>query len=162
MSRSKINPELISELRAALSGSHARVTLERALKGLRPDLRGVVPEGAPYSIWQQVEHIRIAQWDMLGFSMGPSHQSPDWPGGYWPKESAPPSEEAWNTSLGQIKKDTEAFVGLLEDPEADLFTPFPHGNGQSLLREALQIIDHNSYHTGEIVALRRILGDWTR
>jgi hypothetical protein len=160
MTQERNNKELINELKGSLLGSHARITLEKALKGLKPTSRGKVPEGMPYSIWQLVEHIRIAQWDMLSFSYDPSHQSPEWPDGYWIKDTAPASEKAWTDSLHQIKQDSEAFVRLLERPGADLFVAFAHGQGQSLLREALQIIDHNSYHTGEIVALRRIMGDW--
>lgn len=160
MAGNKVNAELIQTLKTNLLDSHARVTLDRALKGLPADLRGVVPEGMPYSIWQIVEHMRLALWDMVAFSSGPGHTSPDWPSGYWPTNPIPPSANAWSTCVHKIREETETFIRLLETPEVDLFKPFSYGQGQSLFREALQIIDHQSYHTGEIVVLRRMLGAW--
>jgi hypothetical protein len=156
----KNNATLAKDLISYLKGSHAHVSLDDALKGLPADLRGVVPPGLPYSIWQLLDHIRIAQWDMVAFSSDPKHQSPPWPKGYWAKEAAPASEKVWTECLKKIKEDEEKLVGLLEDPDVDLFAPFPYGDGQHLFKEVLQVIDHNSYHTAEIVAARRILGVW--
>lgn len=156
---SKSNP-LIAALKELLAGGHAHVTFEDAVKQLPEELQGATPPGMPYSIWQLVEHIRITQWDILEFSRNEKHQSPDWPSGYWPKEKAPADAAAWKHSLGQIRQDLKAFISLLEQPDADLYAPFPWGEGQHLLREAMLIADHTSYHTGEIIVLRRMLKAW--
>jgi uncharacterized damage-inducible protein DinB len=154
------NKELVKTLEQFLTGGHAHATFDDAVKQLPAELRGVVPEGMPYSIWQLVEHIRITQWDILEFSRDANHQSPSWPDEYWPKETEPANEAAWKKCLAQIKSDLKEFIDLLKDPKADLYAPFPHGDGQHLLREALLIADHTSYHTGEIIVLRRLLGAW--
>ena len=129
-----------------------------AVKGIAPHLRGVKPDGVPYSIWQLVEHIRIAQWDMMQFCKDADHRSPKWPEEYWPKENAPEDEDAWTGSLSQISNDLDEFISLME--HSDIYQVLPHGTGQNILREALQIADHTAYHTGEIVAIRRMLNDW--
>lgn len=149
---------IISELSKLLLGGSAHISLEHALKGLKPANRGAKPEHVPYSIWQLVEHIRIAQWDMLEFSRDANHESPKWPEDYWPKETAPARERDWEASLAQIESDLDEFIELME--HSDLYQKLPHGSGQTILREALQIADHNAYHIGEIVAIRRMLGDW--
>jgi len=149
---------IISELTKLLLGGSAHISLQHALKGLKPALRGVKPEHMPYSIWQLVEHIRIAQWDMFQFCRDAAHKSPKWPEEYWPKETAPKHENDWNGALTQINSDLDEFIELME--HGDLYQKIPQGDGQSILREALQIADHNAYHIGEIVAIRRVLGDW--
>lgn len=148
----------IREVSKLLLGGSAHVSLGDALKGLKPELRGIKPDNMPYSIWQLVEHIRIAQWDMLQFSKDAEHKSPKWPDDYWPKETAPANEEIWKGSISQIDSDLDEFIELLE--HADIYQPIEHGDGQTILHEALQLADHNSYHIGEIVAVRRILNDW--
>jgi hypothetical protein len=160
MSADSANQEVRKQLLQLLKGGNAHQPFEEAVKDLPASLRGVKPEKLPYSIWQLVEHIRIAQWDILEFSRDPDHESPDWPEGYWPKELAPADDAAWEQSLAQIQEDQEAFVALLNAPNADLYAPFPHGDGQNLLREALLIGAHNSYHTGEIILVRRLLDAW--
>lgn len=152
--------ELVHTLEQLLTGGHAHATFDDAVSGLPENLRGVLPEGIPYSIWQLVEHIRITQWDILEFSRNPAHVSPVWPEGYWPDETAPGSEAAWKKSIQQIKDDCQEFITLLRQPDTDLYALFPHGDGQHLLREALLIADHTSYHTGEIIVIRRLLGAW--
>lgn len=149
---------LINEIIKLLNGGGAHATLEDALDGLPANQRGERPNGLPYSIWQLVEHIRIAQWDMLEFSKDGSHQSPKWPDAYWPKETEPANEEAWNASIEQINKDLQELIELVKT--GDLYTPIPHGTGQTLLREALQAADHTAYHVAEIIVLRRLLGNW--
>ncbi|MBS0032217.1 DinB family protein [Chitinophaga sp. 22321] len=151
---------LVKSLKAMLLKANAHVSFADAVKSLPANLRGVVPPGMPYSIWQLVEHIRIAQFDILDFSRNPDYKEIDWPGDYWPKEAAPADDAAWKHSIAQVDKDLHAFIGLLEAPGADLFAPFPYGSGQHLFREAVLLLDHNSYHTGEIVTLRRMLGAW--
>jgi uncharacterized damage-inducible protein DinB len=149
---------LITELTKLLQGGGAHVSLKEALKGLPAEMRGVKKNKLPYSIWQLVEHIRIAQWDMLEFSKDGAHQSPKWPDDYWPKEAAPASDAAWRKSVKQIESDLEQFIKLLG--KSDIYAPIAHGSGQTILREAMQIADHNAYHTAEIVVLRRLLGSW--
>jgi hypothetical protein len=148
------------QLIALLTGSNAHQSFEDAIKELPSELRGVKPDKLPYSIWQLVDHIRIAQWDILEFSRDAGHQSPPWPSGYWSEEVAPANEAAWQQALEQIRQDRDAFVGLLHDPERNLYAPFKHGNGQNLLREALLVADHTAYHVGEIIIIRRLLDAW--
>ncbi|MDE0023829.1 MAG: DinB family protein [Spirochaetaceae bacterium] len=155
MSDSAIREHLAS----LLQGRGAHVPFERAVENVPEDRRGVVPEGAEASLWQQLEHLRIAQWDILEFSRDPAHVSPEWPDGYWPATADPP-EGAWQTSVTRFLADRAAMVKLVSDPGADLYTPFAHGSGQTLMREALVVADHNSYHVGQIVLLRRLLGAW--
>lgn len=140
--------------------ANAHVTFGDAVKSLPAHLRGAVPAKMPYSIWQLVEHIRITQFDILDFSRNPDYKEIEWPKAYWPKEAAPADDAAWKHSVAQVNEDLHTFISLLEVPGADLFSPFPWGNGQHLFREAVLLLDHSSYHTGEIVALRRALGAW--
>ena len=149
---------LTNELIKLLKGGNAHATFTEAVADMPANLIGVKPDKLPYSIWQLVEHIRIAQWDMLEFSKDADHQSPKWPDEYWPKEAAPADEHAWGKSLKQINDDLEAFIGLLQ--KEDIYTPIAHGSGQTILLEALQLADHNAYHTGEIIAIRKVLGAW--
>ena len=149
---------LVTELKKLLNGGGAHVGFKDAVANLPFNLLGEKPYNLPYSIWQLAEHIKIAQWDMLEFSKDGSHRSPKWPDEYWPKELAPKDEDAWNNTLKQIDADLKEFTALLDS--SDLYVPIPHGDGQSVLREALQIADHNAYHVAEIVVIRRLLGAW--
>jgi hypothetical protein len=141
-----------------LKARGAHVDFDAAIAGLPPRLRGVRPEGAPYSAWELMEHIRIAQSDILEFSRNPKHVSPKWPEGYWPKKPAPANAAAWNKSVKEVRAGLKAMQALVADSKRDLFAPFPHGDGQTLLREALLVADHNAYHIGQLVLLRRLLG----
>ena len=143
-----------------LRGSHAHASFDTAVDGLPADERGLRPEGAAHSPWEILEHLRIAQWDILEFSRDPAHVSPEWPVGYWPEGPEPPDPEAWDRTAEAFRKDLAAVQELVADPASDLFTPFPHGQGQTLLREALLVADHNAYHLGEMVVVRRLLGAW--
>jgi len=151
---------LRDEVIRLLSGEGAHADFEEAVRDFPTELRGSKPAGAPHSAWELLEHLRIAQWDMLEFSRNPKYESPQWPSGYWPAQAAPPDEAAWEHSVAQFRSDREAMKKLVSDPDSDLFERFAHGNGQSLLREALQMADHNAYHVGEMVFLRRMLGGW--
>lgn len=144
-----------------LSGKGAHADFTDAIKDIPPKLRGDKPDGSPHSAWELLEHIRIAQWDILEFSRNPKHVSPDWPSGYWPKKAEPPSEAAWEKSVKAVEHDRNEMKKLVEDPKTDLFAKIPHGDGQTILREALLVADHNAYHVGQLVLLRRLLGDWT-
>ena len=143
-----------------LEGKQAHVDLETAFANFPANLRGKKPKGAPHTAWQLLEHIRIANWDILEFSRDAKHVSPKWPEGYWPKTEAPPSTTAWNKSLQQVRTDMKAMKELVESGKTDLFKPIPHGTGHTVLREALLIADHNAYHIGQVVLLRRLLGAW--
>jgi uncharacterized damage-inducible protein DinB len=156
----KENAALIKSLKELLLKGNAHMTFAEAVKKLPVALRGEVPEHMPYSIWQLVEHIRITQYDILDFSRNPYYKSIAWPNDYWPKENGPKDDIAWHHSLDRINSEMHEFIALLEAPDADLFTPFSHGDGQHLFREALLLADHTSYHTGEIIVLRRMLGAW--
>ncbi len=145
-----------------LSSENAHLDWKKAIRGIPPKLRGSKPEGAPHTPWELLEHLRIAQWDILEFSRNPKHVSPDFPGDYWPKNSAPPSEEAWETSVKAFERDLEAMKKLVQNPKTDLFANIPHGTNQTILREALLIADHNAYHVGQLVLLRRLLGAWEK
>lgn len=149
---------LIEELRKLLSDGGAHVGIKDATANIPFELLGERPYDLPYSIWQLVEHIRIAQWDMLEFSKDAHHQSPKWPDEYWPKNPAPKDQQTWDKTLVQIDEDLKEFIQLVETQ--DLYEPIAHGSGQSILRETLQIADHNAYHLAEIVVIRRLLGIW--
>jgi hypothetical protein len=148
------------ELKALLDGGQAHATFEDAVKDFPVKLRGVVVDKLPYSAWQIVEHIRIAQSDIVEFSDNAdgSYKAKKWPEDYWPKSAEPPSEDAWEKSIATIEKDCKAFEALLK--KDDLVQPFAWGDGQTLLREALLIADHLAYHTGELIVIRRLLGAW--
>ena len=143
-----------------LKGGGAHVHFEDALNGFPARKRGVFVHGLPHTGWQLLEHARIAQWDILEFSRNPKHVSPDFPGGYWPKTPVPPSDAAWKKSVRAFRRDLHQLVRLLESPRTDLFAKIPHGHGQTVLREALLAADHNAYHLGQLVDLRRALGAW--
>jgi len=143
-----------------LKGGHAHADFDTVFKNLPVKLRGEKPKGAEHSPWEVLEHLRIAQWDILEFSRNPKHKSPDFPEGYWPRTAAPPDEKAWGKSLQSFRADLDSMCQLVEDESTDLFARIPHGDGQTILREALLVADHNAYHLGEVVLLRRVLGAW--
>ena len=143
-----------------LRGGGAHLNFETAIRNLPAALRGKKPRGASHTPWQILEHLRIAQWDILEFSINPRHVSPAFPAGYWPQTAAPPSAAAWTRSVRAFGADLESMQKLVEDPATDLYAPIPHGDGQTILREALLIADHNAYHLGELVLVRRLLGAW--
>jgi hypothetical protein len=143
-----------------LRGGGAHLDFEKAVADLPPELRGAKPAGQPHTPWRLVEHLRIAQWDILRFCLDPHHVSPQFPEGYWPQGDAPPDAGAWERSVAGFRADLRAMQELAADPAADLFTPLPHGQGQTILREALLVADHNAYHLGQLVLVRRLLGAW--
>jgi len=143
-----------------LSGRGAHVDGKASFSGVPPKLRGVRPTGLPYSLWELLEHMRMAQWDILEFSRDAKHVSPDWPAGYWPAAPAPQNKKAWVKSLKSFGQDLATMKKLVANPKTDLFGKIPHGTGQTILREALLIADHNAYHLGQVLTVRRILGIW--
>ena len=154
--------EVIKNLVDVIAKGNAHVSLDKALHGIPFSLLGEKPGSLPYSIWQLAEHIRISQWDILEFSRNSKHVSPEWPGGYWPTESAPGSEGAWQNCIDTIRTERNAFIELIKNAGADLNKVFEYGDGQSLLKEALVLADHNSYHTAEIIIIRRLLNAWNK
>jgi len=143
-----------------LDWQDAHVDFDTALRDFPASLSGAKPSGAAHTAWQLLEHLRICQCDILEFSRNPKHVSPEYPAGYWPPTGAPPDEAAWEKSVKAFGADLKAMQRLVADPETDLFARIPHGTGQTILREALLVADHNAYHLGQLVLLRRLLGAW--
>lgn len=151
---------LRAQLARLLTWQDAHVPLDDALAGLPVELQGARPHGVPYSCWQLLEHLRIAQRDILDFCRDAEYRELRWPDDYWPAHPAPPAVDSWERSVEDLLRDRAEVVRLLEDPGTDLFAEVPQGSGQTYLREFLLVADHNAYHLGEIVLLRRALGAW--
>lgn len=145
-----------------LRGGGAHAKFEEVVSDMPEKLRSVKPNGLPHSAWMLVEHLRIAQWDILEFSRNPKHESPKWPEGYWPESEAPSNAAAWNKSIQQFRKDSKAMQDLIANPKTDLYAKIPWGDGQTILREALLVAHHNAYHLGQLVDVRRLLGAWEK
>ena len=143
-----------------LKGGNAHADFEAAIEDLPAGLRGKRPKGGEHSAWELLEHLRIAQWDILEFSRNSSHKSPDWPKGYWPATAAPEDDKAWEKSVRSFRRDLKALCELVENPSTDLYAKIPHGEGQTILREALLVADHNAYHLGQLVLVRKLLEAW--
>ncbi len=143
-----------------LKGGGAHVHFMDALDGFPEAKRGAFVEGLKHTGWQLMEHVRIAQWDIVEFSRNPKHKSPGFPEGYWPKTPVPPDDAAWEKSVQAFQHDLQEMIKLVKNPKTDLCAPLPHGDGQTVLREALVLADHNSYHLGQLIDLRRALGAW--
>ena len=160
MSLAAHDASLRQHLLDLLTGSNAHADFEAAVKNLPAALRGKTPKGAEHSPWELLEHLRIAQADILEFSRDARHKSPAWPSGYWPGSAAPPDEKAWEKSVRAFRKDLKSFCALVSGPAADLYAKIPHSGGQTILREALLLADHNAYHVGQLILVRRLLGAW--
>ncbi len=143
-----------------LGGGGAHLDFDAAVADLPAALRCARPAGLPHSPWELIEHLRLAQSDIVEFSRNPKHVSPVWPVGYWPAQPAPPNKGAWDKSIEEFRTDLAAMKLLVEDPKTDLYARIPHGDGQTILREALLLADHNSYHVGQLILVRRLLGAW--
>jgi DinB superfamily len=146
------------ELIAHLTEDHAHAGFDSAVKDLPVDLRGQRPQGVPHSAYQLVEHLRIAQWDIIEYALDPKHKSPEFPGGYWPKSPEPPDAKAWDKSIAGFRADRKKLAAALE--KMDVLAPIEHANNQSLASKTILIIDHNAYHLGPLVLLRRLLNAW--
>ena len=155
--------ELETQLLALLAGGQAHADFNKVIEGIPEEMRGVRPDRVPYSAWQLLEHLRIAQRDILEFCTngdGAGYTPMAWPTAYWPKGPATATAKVWDQSVAAVRADRDRFEALLKSREADLVTPFAWGEGQNLLREALLLADHTAYHLGEMVLLRRLLGAW--
>ncbi|MGD0892705.1 MAG: DinB family protein [Terracidiphilus sp.] len=161
MAKTSNNQALREHLVKLLKGGDAHATFEQATQSFPTDLQGKRPKGAEHSPWEVLEHLRIAQWDILDFSRNPKYKEREWPKEYWPETQEPPSKSAWAKSVKAFQSDLQKICDLVSDPKTDLYAKIPHGNGQTILREALVVADHNAYHLGEMVLLKRQLGAWT-
>lgn len=146
-----------TQLIAMLTEAQAHVMFDDAVNDFPAAKSGERPGEIVHSAWQLLEHLRIAQWDILEFSRKRDHVSPEWPDGYWPESAAPPDEKAWENSIQRFKSDLAAFVDLIADESNDLHKSFAWGDGQTLFREALVLASHNSYHFGQIIQLKKVL-----
>jgi hypothetical protein len=155
----KLSPDadLRKHLIALLEGGHAHITFADAVKNFPIDRAGVRPQGSPHSAWELLEHLRIAQADIVHFSHGKDYVEKKWPDDYWPSSPSPKNKQEWDASIKSVNKDLDEFSEMLKDNKRDLLEPFPWGDGQTLLREALLIADHNSYHLGQLMLVRRML-----
>jgi DinB family protein len=153
---------LRDHLARALAWGEAHTTVEDAVADLPEPLRGRIPAGLPYSPWQLLEHIRITQHDILDFCRNPHYEEIAWPAAYWPTSPTPPTDEAWDASVRQIREDRAALQAIARDASVDLAARIPHGTGQTYLREILLVLDHTAYHLGELIVARRLLGAWSR
>jgi hypothetical protein len=151
---------LRSFLQKILAWEDAHVGFDRALADIPENLRGTQPAGLPYSLWQLVEHLRLAQHDILDFCRNSNYREMKWPEDYWPSSPEPPSAEAWDKSIAAYKADRNALEQIAANTKFDLAARIPHGSGQTYLRELLLVADHNAYHVGQIVLVRRLLGCW--
>ena len=157
MKKQKSLPEHLVEL---LKGGHAHITFDDAVKDWPSHLQGVRPEGAAHSAWEILEHLRIAQCDILEFTRNPKYVSPEFPAGYWPRTQAPPDPKAWNNTIKSFRADLDAMIKIVQNKKTDFYTPFAHGDAPTVLREVLLVADHNAYHLGELLLVRRLLGTW--
>jgi hypothetical protein len=141
-----------------LQGGGAHADFEAALGDWPMQLAGAKVANFPHTVWMLLEHMRLAQWDILEFSRNRKHVSPQWPEGYWPKSEAPANENAWRASMAAFKKDLRMMQTLTANRKVDLYAKIPWGDGKTILREALLVADHNAYHLGQLVMLRKSIG----
>lgn len=151
---------LRTELVELLKGGQAHLGLGKVLVGVKPELRNTRPAETIRSVWEQLEHMRIAQEDILRYTLDASWNSPDWPAGYWPAEGVKVTEDIWNRSVEGFQADLDSVIGIVTDPAIDLTSKIPHGDGHTYLREVLLVADHNAYHLGQVLLVRKQLGNW--
>jgi hypothetical protein len=151
---------LREQLVAVLTWGDAHADFDSAVKDLPAEARGKRPKGAEHSPWELLEHLRLAQWDILEFVRNPKHKSPEFPKGYWPAAAAPTDAKAWDKSVAAFRADLKAMVELVKKESTDLLAPIPHADGKTVMREVLLLADHNAYHLGQLVLVRRLLGAW--
>lgn len=143
-----------------LEGKNAHVDFIQAVQGLTYKQAGINVEGLPHTIWDLIEHIRISQRDILVFCQNPDYEEIKWPEDYWPESSSPENKQEFEESVQAVRDGLDEMRAMIKDPDNNLQRPFTHGDGQTLFREAMLIVDHNAYHIGQIVQIRRLLGSW--
>jgi len=148
------------QLQELLQGGDAHMAFDEAVAKFPREHMNTKPPNIPFTPWHLLEHIRLAQWDILEFIRNPQYISPTWPEGYWPVEDAQADEHAWEKTLASFRADLQSLQEMVADPAVNLFEPIPHGNGQNILREILVVADHNAYHIGEFATLREVMGTW--
>lgn len=151
---------LVEQLVYTLHGGGAHVGFEEVISDLPPNFRGAKPKGIPHSAWELLEHMRMAQADILDFCTNPDYEPRNWPDDYWPEGKGPASDEEWDESIELYRADLQALEDLVSDPHTNLFAKIPQGQGQTILREVLLLADHTSYHLGQFVQVRKVLGAW--
>jgi uncharacterized damage-inducible protein DinB len=151
---------LREQLGRLLDWHEAHADFDAAVADLPEAARGRVPHGAPHSAWQLLEHIRITQHDILDFCINAAYEEMSWPDDYWPAQPKPADAAAWDQAIVAVRRDRKALQALIADPAVDLFATIPHGHGQTILREILLVADHTAYHVGQLVIVRRLLGNW--
>lgn len=156
----KNDKTLREDLVSLLTENNAHASFDDTVKNMPADKQGKRPEGCPHSPWELLEHLRIAQRDIVEYALNPKHESPEFPSGYWPKSPEPPDEKAWEKSVAAFRKDLKKLVAAIEKPSTDLLAPIPHTKKQSLLNKTLLVADHNAYHVGQLIIVRRLLGAW--
>jgi hypothetical protein len=154
------NAALRDHLKRLLDWRDAHADFDAAVGDMPPALAGVRPAKLAYSPWELLEHLRLAQRDILDFCRDPNYAEKKWPDDYWPPTPAPPTAADWDASAAAYRADREALKRLAADPAVDLFAKIPHGQGQTYLRELLLVADHNAYHVGQLIVVRRLLGAW--
>jgi hypothetical protein len=152
--------EVRETLARVLAWEDAHVSFESAIGGLPAGLRAHVPPGMPYSVWQLAQHIRLTQRDILEFCVEPEYHERRWPDDYWPDPAIPPEDAEWHACVAAVRSDRDALARLVRDVNRSLMAPVPNGDGQTLLREVLLVIDHSAYHVGQIVVVRKAMGEW--
>jgi hypothetical protein len=145
------------QIATLLDSPHAHARFDDTVKDFPSGSRGTRPPQGPHSPWELLEHLRIAQWDILEFTRNPKHVSPAWPSGYWPESPAPPNDDAWDASVAAFREDLHALIAIARDETIDLSMKIPHGDGQTVLRELLLTADHNAWHLGQLMLVRRTL-----
>lgn len=152
--------QLRKDLIELLKGGHAHASVEDVLRDISPEARNARNSASSHTIWELLEHLRLAQEDILRYTLDPAWVSPKFPEGYWPGDSRPVTETEWNSSVSRFLNDLGDVIRLVEDTSIDLTSQIPHGEGRTYLREVLLVADHNSYHLGQIAQIRKELGDW--
>ena len=148
------------QLLQLLSGGNAHMSFDQAVKDFPPEAINDKPTNVSYTPWHLLEHVRIAQWDILEFIRDPDHVSPDWPSGYWPRNEEEATEESWQQTVGHFHSDLNSLREIVRDPDTNLTARLPHAPGYTILREILVVSDHNAYHIGELGILRQVMGWW--
>lgn len=156
----EVQQQIRQHLIEYLEGKHAHASIDDALQDFPLGIINSKPENCPHTFWQIIEHIRLTQNDIVDFIVNPNYIERKWPQDYWPKPEQAANEQTWNWSVSELKNDYQRLKGIVQDPKIDLLKTIPHGTGQTIFREVILVIDHNSYHIGQFILMRKMLGKW--